>query len=108
MLTTFFAGLTGTSVSTLMLLAKATLILLVALGITLSMQQRASAGARHLVWLVTLAALLLAPALTAWAPIPIKVLPATAKTAQAAASLLAGATEYKAGKIDNAGTVTAP
>ncbi len=108
MLTTFFSGLTGTSVSTLMLLAKATLILLVALGITLSMQQRASAGARHLVWLVTLAALLLAPALTAWAPIPIKVLPATAKTAPATASLPGGATANKAGKIDNAGTVTAP
>jgi beta-lactamase regulating signal transducer with metallopeptidase domain/HEAT repeat protein len=74
-----FAGLTGSSVSMVMLLVKATLILLVAIGITLSMQ-RASAGARHLVWLVTLAALLLVPALTAWAPIPIRVLPATSKS----------------------------
>ena len=65
----------GTSVSMLMLLVKATLILVVALGITLSMQ-RASAGARHLVWLVTLATLLLVPALTAWAPIPLRILPA--------------------------------
>ncbi|MGZ3333261.1 MAG: hypothetical protein ACXWMM_14495, partial [Gemmatimonadaceae bacterium] len=56
-------ALTGSSVSMLLLLAKATLILLVALGITLTMQ-RASAGARHLVWLVTLAALLLVPGLT--------------------------------------------
>src|SRR5256714_4255501 len=64
----------------LMLLLKATLILLVALGITLSMQ-RASAGARHLVWLVTLATLLLVPALTAWGPIPLRILPAAATTA---------------------------
>ncbi|MFL5483875.1 MAG: M56 family metallopeptidase [Gemmatimonadaceae bacterium] len=65
----------GTSLSMAALLIKATLILVVALGITLSMQ-RASAGARHLVWLVTLATLLLVPALTAWAPIPIRILPA--------------------------------
>jgi beta-lactamase regulating signal transducer with metallopeptidase domain/HEAT repeat protein len=78
MISTFFsslAGLNGSNISMLMLLVKATIILLVALGITLSMQ-RASAGARHLVWLVTVAALLLVPALTAWAPIPVRVLPA--------------------------------
>jgi hypothetical protein len=51
---TLGGALTGSSISMLLLLAKATLILLVALGITLTMQ-RASAGARHLVWLVTLA-----------------------------------------------------
>jgi beta-lactamase regulating signal transducer with metallopeptidase domain/HEAT repeat protein len=67
-----------------MLLVKATLILLVAIGITLSMQ-RASAGARHLVWLVTVAALLLVPALTAWGPIPLRMLPAETS------SVLAGA-----------------
>ena len=71
---------TGTSVSMLMMLVKATLILVVALGITLSMQ-RASAGARHLVWLVTLSTLLLVPALTAWAPIRLRVLPAENKIA---------------------------
>src|ERR1700730_5633190 len=69
-------------VSLTMLLAKATIILVVALGITLSMQ-RASAGARHLVWLVTLGALLLVPALSAWAPIPIRVLPAKVKSESA-------------------------
>ena len=82
MISTFFAtfgALTASSISMVMLLAKATLILLVALGITLAMQ-RASAGARHLVWLVTLAALLLVPALMAWAPIPVRILPATAKS----------------------------
>jgi beta-lactamase regulating signal transducer with metallopeptidase domain/HEAT repeat protein len=63
-------------VSLTMLLTKATIILVVALGITLSMQ-RASAGARHLVWLVTLGTLLLVPALSAWAPLRLAVLPET-------------------------------
>src|SRR5215212_10760515 len=58
-----------------LLLIKATLILVAALGITLAMQ-RASAGARHLVWLVTLGALLLIPALTAWGPLRLEILPA--------------------------------
>src|SRR3954468_19225126 len=74
---TIAAALTGPNTSMILLLVKATLILLVALGITLSMQ-RASAGARHLVWLVTLSTLLLVPALMAWVPIPVRILPATA------------------------------
>ena len=57
------------------LLVKATLILLVALGLTVAMQ-RAPAGARHLVWLVTLGALLFVPALTAWGPLRLAILPA--------------------------------
>jgi hypothetical protein len=61
--------------SMLMLLAKATLILLTALGITVVMQ-RASAGARHLVWLVTLGTLLVVPAIAYWAPLRLEVLPA--------------------------------
>src|SRR5256714_3093942 len=73
-------ALSAPSVSMVMLLVKATLILLVAIGITLSMQ-RASAGARHLVWLVTLSALLLVPALPAGAPIRLRILPAENKTA---------------------------
>ena len=85
-MSTFFSSLAGFggNVSMMMLLFKATIILLVALGITLSMQ-RASAGARHLVWLVTVAALLLVPALTAWAPIPVRMLPAELSPAEAAA-----------------------
>lgn len=78
MISNFFVTLgdfTAANISMLMLLVKATIILLVALGITVVMQ-RASAGARHLVWLVTLAALLFVPALTAWAPLPVRVLPA--------------------------------
>ncbi|MDP9278276.1 MAG: hypothetical protein M3P00_02565, partial [Gemmatimonadota bacterium] len=77
-------SLPNSNISMVMLLVKATLILLVAIGITLSMQ-RASAGARHLVWLVTVAALLLVPALTAWGPIPLRMLPAETS------SVLAGA-----------------
>ena len=61
--------------SMLMLLAKATLILLTALGITVVMQ-RASGGARHLVWLVTLGTLLVVPAIAYWAPLRLEVLPA--------------------------------
>jgi beta-lactamase regulating signal transducer with metallopeptidase domain len=82
MISNIYSGLAfnSSSISMMMLLVKATLILLVALGATLSMQ-RASAGARHLVWLVTLATLLLVPALTAWGPIPLRILPATAATA---------------------------
>jgi hypothetical protein len=70
------AALTGANLSLLVLLTKATVILLAALGITLLMQ-RASAGARHLVWLVTLSALLLVPALSAWGPLQIAILPAS-------------------------------
>jgi len=106
---TLGGGLTGSSVSMLLLLAKATLILLVALGITLTMQ-RASAGARHLVWLVTLAALLLVPGLTAWAPIPIRVLPPAAKSVSnaksppnAASTLPAGNTAGAAEKNEKPG-----
>ncbi|HEX9606711.1 MAG TPA: M56 family metallopeptidase, partial [Gemmatimonadaceae bacterium] len=111
MISTIFSGLgglTGSSISMVILLAKATLILLVALGITLGMQ-RASAGARHLVWLVTLAALLLVPALTAWAPIPIRVLPAKVKPESAVApSPSPLILTNRAGKIDKVGVLTAP
>ncbi len=111
MISTIFSGLgglTGSSISMVLLLAKATLILLVALGITLGMQ-RASAGARHLVWLVTLAALLLVPALTAWAPIPIRVLPAKVKSESAVApSPSPLILTNHAGKIDKVGVLTAP
>ena len=56
-------------------LVKATVILLAAFGITRVMQ-RSSAGARHLVWLVALGALLLVPALQAWSPLRLAILPA--------------------------------
>jgi hypothetical protein len=71
---------TGGGTPMMMLLAKATIILVAALGITLAMQ-RASAGARHLVWLVTLGTLLLVPAVAVWAPIRLEILPARAAKA---------------------------
>ena len=69
------------------LLVKATIILVAALAVTFAMQ-RTSAGARHLVWLVTLATLLVMPALSAWGPLPLRVLPA-AETPRAAERLAA-------------------
>jgi len=62
--------------SLVLFLIKATIILVGALLATLAMQ-RASAGARHLVWLVTLGTLLLVPALTAWGPLRLRILPPT-------------------------------
>jgi beta-lactamase regulating signal transducer with metallopeptidase domain len=67
-------ALPASNMSMLIFLGKATIILVVALGITFAMQ-RASAGARHLVWLVTLGTLLLVPALTAWSPLRFAILP---------------------------------
>ena len=63
--------------SLLLLLAKATLVLVAALAIA-RLLQRAPAGARHVVWLVTLGGLLLVPALALWAPLRLAVLPAEA------------------------------
>jgi beta-lactamase regulating signal transducer with metallopeptidase domain len=69
-----------------LVLAKATLVLVAALAAA-RLLQRASAGTRHVVWLVTLGALLLVvPALAAWAPLRLAVLPALpVVTASAAA-----------------------
>jgi beta-lactamase regulating signal transducer with metallopeptidase domain len=69
------------------LIAKTTIILVAALAITRQMH-RASAGARHLVWLVTLGTLLFVPALTAWAPLAIRILPAHATRADVTPSQL--------------------
>ncbi|HET9004791.1 MAG TPA: M56 family metallopeptidase, partial [Gemmatimonadaceae bacterium] len=69
------ADLPARDLAMLVLLVKATIILVAAFAITVAMQ-RASAGARHLVWLVALGTLLVVPALTAWAPIRLEILPA--------------------------------
>ncbi len=58
----------------LVILLKITGLLLAALGASLAMS-RASAGSRHLVWLVVLGAVLVLPALDAWGPLPVRVLP---------------------------------
>ncbi|MFL5585630.1 MAG: M56 family metallopeptidase [Gemmatimonadaceae bacterium] len=105
MISNIFSGIDSidaSAVSMVVLLLKATLILLFALGITVAMQ-RASAGARHLVWLVTLTTLLLVPALTAWGPIPFRILPPPTAPKPATASPLSGAVEKTtADKIDHA------
>jgi beta-lactamase regulating signal transducer with metallopeptidase domain len=60
-----------------LLVVKVTIILAAAFAVTRVMQ-RASAGVRHLVWLVALGTVLLVPALTAWAPLHVRVLPPAA------------------------------
>ncbi|HEY3114231.1 MAG TPA: HEAT repeat domain-containing protein [Gemmatimonadaceae bacterium] len=111
MISTFlssFGALTGSSISMVMLLVKATLILVVALGITLAMQ-RASAGARHLVWLVTLAALLLVPALMAWSPLPLRILPPTSRwTPPLAPSNAVNASIDRTGQAHKSAVIVAP
>ena len=62
------AALLGWGMLVLLLAAKATLLLAAALLVTRLMSRR-SAAARHLVWLVTLGALLAMPVLTSWAPV---------------------------------------
>lgn len=96
----------------LLLLAKATVILIAALGITIAMQ-RASAGARHLVWLATLAIVLLVPAVTAWAPqLPLRILPPASQPASientTPAALPAVSTENASAVTNNSSISTAP
>ena len=78
-------ALPGWNTPMLLLLAKATLILIAALGITVAMQ-RGSAGARHLVWLVTLGTLLLVPAVATWAPLKLEILPPRTESQQPVAA----------------------
>lgn len=100
------------NLSLLLMLAKATLILCAALGITLSLH-RASAGARHLVWLVTLGMLLVVPALAVWAPFRVAILPASSASPvagnaqtpiQSPAAPIPQATSTIADRHANAGT----
>jgi len=55
-------------------LAKATALLMLAMGVTIGLR-RAPAGARYVVWLATLVALLLVPAISAWSPLALPILP---------------------------------
>src|SRR5438876_2105467 len=57
--------------------AKSTALLVIALGITMGLR-RAPAGARYLVWLATLAALLFVPVVSSWSPLPLPILPSVA------------------------------
>jgi beta-lactamase regulating signal transducer with metallopeptidase domain/HEAT repeat protein len=56
--------------------------------------QRASAGARHLVWLMSVAALLFVPALTAWGPLPLRVLPALPSVAEQSSSIVGSKSQH--------------
>ena len=84
--------ISGWNLAVLLLLAKATIILAAAFGITLAMQ-RTSATARHLVWLVALVSLLLVPVLGAWTPIRIAILPPQAAAAATPVARAARGTE---------------
>jgi beta-lactamase regulating signal transducer with metallopeptidase domain len=66
--------LPGDGSTPLVLLIKATLLLLIALAATAAMRH-ASAGARHLVWLAALGALVVLPAVAAWSPLRVAILP---------------------------------
>ena len=71
-----FSGETmSAGLSILVILAKATLVLVAALGVTRALE-RSSAVARHLVWFVALASVLLIPALASWGPLRLEILPA--------------------------------
>ena len=69
------------ALSLLVILLKITCVLLIALCATLAMQ-RASAGSRHLVWLLSLGALLVLPAVAVWAPLEVAVLPQAVGTGE--------------------------
>ena len=66
--------------SVLMILAKATLVLLAAMAVT-RLMERGSAVSRHLVWFVSLGALLLIPVLGSWSPLRLAILPPEATSA---------------------------
>ena len=66
-------------------LIKITLLVIVAYLVAISLR-RASAGARHLVWLATLIGLVMLPAALEWRPIRVPVLPPSANYAAPAAT----------------------
>src|SRR5262245_56290918 len=77
-----------TSLSILLMVAKATCFLLIALLATMAMQQ-ASARSRHLVWLAALVSLVALPIMATWAPWKLALLPAAADAPGASAALRA-------------------
>ena len=70
-----FDNAIGTVPGTIVLVAKATLLLVIALGASVVLQ-RASAGARHLVWVGFLGAIVMLPALSVLSPVRLPILPA--------------------------------
>lgn len=65
-----------TMLPALLVVAKVTVVLLLAFALT-ALMQRTSATARHLVWLASLLAMLAIPALSAWSPVHLPLLPAS-------------------------------
>lgn len=92
------------AIPALLMLLKATCLLLVALGASILMQ-RASAGARHLVWLVALGALIVLPALAAWSPLQMPVLP-EARTVAEPTSPAPASTPLAGGTVTDASSAT--
>ncbi|HET7613370.1 MAG TPA: M56 family metallopeptidase [Gemmatimonadaceae bacterium] len=104
---TIASSLSGPSTSMILLLVKATVILLLAIAITLTMQ-RTSAGARHLVWLVSLSGLLLVPALAAWSPISLRILPPESGAVRGQAPATSSAPVALRAGSDQSATIGAP
>lgn len=79
-------SLGGDAMNLVMIVLKGTLVLLIALGLTVALR-RSPAGARHLVWMTTLATILLFPMLARWEPLRLEVLPAFSPSITAALPL---------------------
>src|SRR5690349_686906 len=103
-----FSGDTASaSLSVLLILAKATLVLLAALGVT-KLMERGSAIARHLVWFVSLGALLLIPVLASWSPIRLAILPSGAAPSDVGAPIRGVTTGVPTGLSPGAPTIALP
>jgi HEAT repeat protein/beta-lactamase regulating signal transducer with metallopeptidase domain len=94
------------TLSLVVLLVKITCVLLIALCATLAMQ-RASAGSRHLVWLLALGALLVVPTVAMLAPIELPVLPQAVRAGETGRTGEAVRTD-KTDKADRSSTLSEP
>ncbi|MGH7710149.1 MAG: M56 family metallopeptidase, partial [Gemmatimonadaceae bacterium] len=99
----------GTASALIIVIVKATLLLLVALGAS-ALMQRASAGARHLVWVSIVGALLVLPLLSTWSPVRLAILPSTtsATISTGPRSLDPSSTESVASPVESHTTRTTP
>lgn len=75
----------NTTIALVLMVLKATCLLLIALCATLALQ-RATARTRHIIWLAALVAIVTVPLLSTWAPWQIPILPASAPAASAVIS----------------------
>jgi len=97
------AGVDG---ALLLLVLKATLILVATIGVT-ALMRRGTAQARHGIWLVALASLPLLPALATWGPLELPVLPAGDRAAVASPTAPATDAELQAMPADPGAVVAA-